>query len=79
MQVERDVDGARVAADHGIYAAVGNWCEQFEWRFEAGQAVAVLGFNEACDEDILMHSHWHPYATFDDPVYVHGTPGFHDQ
>ena len=45
-------------------------------RAESGQAIAILGFNDACDEDILMHSHWHPYATFDDPVYVHGTPGF---
>ena len=75
-QITEEVDGVTVAADHGIHAAVGNWCEEFQWRFEAGQAIAILGFNDACDEDILMHSHWHPYATFDDPVYVHGTPGF---
>ena len=34
-QITEEVDGVTVAADHGIHAAVGNWCEEFQWRFEA--------------------------------------------
>lgn len=63
--------------DHGVFVAANNMaCEKEDWRFEKGQQVTLFGFNDANDgPDMLMHSHWHPYVTFDAPVYNRGTDG----
>jgi len=77
-QMEVEVEGVLLRGDHGIYARTAQLCEQQRWRFEAGQPITLIGFNKNNSADIAaqMHSHWHPYVTFDDPVYNGGEPGF---